>query len=915
MALASFRDPDEPASTAPAHDAGRVTPMMEQYVEIKAANPDGLLFYRMGDFYEMFFQDAEIASRALGIVLTKRGKHLGQDIPMCGVPVERADEYLHRLIALGHRVAVCEQTEDPAEAKKRGGKSVVRRDVVRLVTPGTLTEDTLLDAQRNNYLVALVRARTSSPADEGRFALAFLDISTGEFRLTECDRVGLAAELARLEPGEIIVSDALYGDADMAPMLRALPAVTPLTRDVFDGATAERRLASYFAVATTDAFGAFSRLELTAAAACVTYVERTQIGKRPPLSPPVREPQGATLAIDAATRANLELMRTLAGERRGSLAAAIDRTVSAAGSRLLAQRLAAPLTDPPAIEARLDAVAALVADPALRGDVRTSLASAPDLARALARLVVGRGGPRDLAAIRDGLDAAAALAVRLAQLAPAPAEIAQAAAALRAPDPALAAELAAALADEPPTFKRDGGFVRTGYDGPLDETRALRDESRRVVAALQARYADDTQVRGLKIRHNNVLGYFVEVTAQHGDKLLKEPLNKAFIHRQTLAGQVRFTTTELADLEAKIANAAERVLGLELAIFERLAEQVVASAETIKGAAQALAAIDVAAGLALLAAERDYVRPEIVAGIDFAIEGGRHPVVEQAIDGPFVANDCDLSSPALSSSGGASAGRIYVVTGPNMGGKSTYLRQNALIAVLAQMGSFVPARRARIGIVDRLFSRVGAADDLARGRSTFMVEMVETAAILNQAGPRSLVILDEIGRGTATFDGLSIAWAAIEHLHETNRCRALFATHFHELTALAAKLPRLHNATVKVREWHGDVVFLHEVVAGAADRSYGIQVAKLAGLPTPVIERAKVVLAELEAEDRTSPARKLLDDLPLFAATPRVPAAPPRDAAADAVIKALAALNPDELSPRDALEALYALKLAAAKKE
>ncbi|HEY4819803.1 MAG TPA: DNA mismatch repair protein MutS, partial [Xanthobacteraceae bacterium] len=477
-------------------------------------------------------------------------------------------------------------------------------------------------------------------------------------------------------------------------------------------------------------------------------------------------------------------------------------------------------------------------------------------------------------------------------------------------DPAIAAELAAALADELPAFRRDGGFVRAGYDPALDETRALRDESRRVVAALQARYAEETQVRGLKIRHNNVLGYFVEVTAQHGDKLMKPPFSAGFIHRQTLAGQVRFTTTELADLEAKIANAAERVLGLELAIFERLAERVVAAADAVKAAAQALAATDVAAALAMLAAERDYVRPHVDAGIDFAIEGGRHPVVEQALaDGPFVANDCDLSAPP-----GESAGRIYVVTGPNMGGKSTYLRQNALIAVLAQMGSFVPARRARIGVVDRLFSRVGAADDLARGRSTFMVEMVETAAILNQAGPRSLVILDEIGRGTSTFDGLSIAWAAIEHLHETNRCRALFATHFHELTALAAKLRRLLNATVRVREWHGDVVFLHEVVPGAADRSYGIQVAKLAGLPPAVIERAKLVLAELEAVDRTAPTRKLIDDLPLFAATPRAPSAPPRDEATEAVIKALAALHPDEMSPREALEALYALKLKATKK-
>jgi DNA mismatch repair protein MutS len=892
------------APPAAAGEDSRVTPLMEQYVEIKAANPDCLLFYRMGDFYELFFADAEVASRALGIVLTKRGKHRGQDIPMCGVPVERADDYLHRLIALGHRVAVCEQTEDPAEARKRGGKSVVRRDVVRLVTPGTLTEDSLLDARRNNYLVAIARAKLSADGDNA-FALAFLDISTGEFRLTECDRTGLPAELARLEPGEIIVSDALYGDPELAPLLRALP-VTPLGRDVFDGASAERRLASYFAVTTTDAFGALSRLELTAAAACITYVERTQIGKRPPLSPPTREAAGATLAIDAATRTNLELMRTQTGERRGSLIGAIDRTITVAGARLLSQRLAAPLTDPDAIGRRLDAVEQFAGD-ALRGDVRARLAAAPDLARALARLVVARGGPRDLAAIRDGLGAAAELRRRLAAT-PAVAEIVDAMAALQRPDPTITAQLAAALGEELPLFKRDGGFVGPQYDAALDETRALRDESRRVVAALQARYADDTQVKSLKIRHNNVLGYFVEVTAQHGDKLASPPWNATFIHRQTLAGQVRFTSTELGALEAKIANAADRALGLELEIFENLAARVVAAADDIKAAAHALAAIDVTAALATLAVERAYVRPEVNAGHDFVIVGGRHPVVEQALArdaGPFVANDCDLSPPQA-----GAAGRIYLITGPNMAGKSTYLRQNALIAVLAQIGSFVPAREARIGVVDRLFSRVGAADDLARGRSTFMVEMVETAAILNQATERSLVILDEIGRGTATFDGLSIAWAAIEHLHEQNRCRALFATHFHELTALAAKLPRLFNATVRVKEWQGDVVFLHEVVPGAADRSYGIQVAKLAGLPGKVIARAKLVLAELEAEDRMSPARHLIDDLPLFSAAARA-APPPADPAIEAVMKALAALHPDEMSPREAMEALYALKLLA----
>src|SRR4051794_2091156 len=900
--------PDDTAAAQPPEPAARPSPMMEQYIEIKAANPDCLLFYRMGDFYELFFEDAEVASRALGIVLTKRGKHLGRDIPMCGVPVIRADEYLHRLIALGHRVAVCEQLEDPAEARKRGGKSVVRRDVTRLVTPGTLTEDTLLDARRNNYLLAIARARPSSSDDSSRFALGWIDISTGEFRIAECDRAGLAAEIARLEPVEIIVSDALYGDAELAPFLRSLPAVSPLGRDVFDGATAERRLAGYFAVASTEAFGTLSRLELTAAAACITYVERTQLGKRPALSPPLREAEGATLGIDQATRANLELMRTLWGERRGSLLSAIDRTVTPAGSRLLAQRLAAPLTAPDAIARRHDAVALFVADAMTRGDVRARLEAAADLARSLARLVGGRGGPRDLAAIRDGIAAAASLAAALDARGELPAEIAQAAAALRRPDAMIATELAAALGDELPHLKRDGGFLRSGYDPALDEARALRDNTRRVIAALQARYAEDTGVRSLKIKHNNVLGYFVDVSAQNSERFLAAPFNATFFHRQTLAGQVRFTTTELGGLEAKIANAADRALGIELETFERLSALVTKAAAEIKDAAEALAALDVATGLAQLAAERDYVRPEVDDTLDFVIEGGRHPVVEQALaadGGPFVANDCQLSPPAP-----GAAGRIYLLTGPNMAGKSTYLRQNALIAILAQMGSFVPAKRARIGVVDRLFSRVGAADDLARGRSTFMVEMVETAAILNQAGERSLVVLDEIGRGTATFDGLSIAWATIEHLHDSNKCRALFATHFHELTALAATLPRLFNATMRVKEWQGEVVFLHEVVAGAADRSYGIQVAKLAGLPPVVIERAKTVLAHLEAEDRASP--RGLDDLPLFAAAPRGQAAPP-DPAREGIIAALAALNPDEMSPRDALEALYALKIKAAK--
>ena len=740
IGLSESDAPPEGDAPSPGDGNGRVTPVMEQFIEIKTANPDCLLFYRMGDFYELFFEDAEVASRALGIVLTKRGKHYGRDIPMCGVPVVRADEYLHRLIALGHRVAVCEQLEDPAEARKRGSKSVVRRDVVRLVTPGTLTEDTLLDARRNNYLLAITRARLSSVDSEVRFGLAWIDISTGEFRITECDRLSLSAEIARLEPGEIIVSDALYADAELVPTWRELPAVTPLTRDVFDSGTAERRLASFFSVATSEAFGTLSRLEVTAAAACVTYVERTQFGQRPPLSPPLRESAGTTMVIDQATRGNLELMRTLSGERRGSLLETIDRTVTSAGSRLLAQRLSAPLTDTITIARRLDAVACFVDDVAARADTRSRLAAAPDLARALARLAVGRGGPRDLAAIRDGVSAARELASALGGLKDMPAEMADALTLCRKPNAALAAELTCALADDLPAFKRDGGFVREGYNATLDENRALRDESRRVVAALQARYADETGVRGLKIRHNNVLGYFVEVTTQHADKLTAAPLNATFIHRQTLAGQVRFTSTELGELEAKIASAAERSLGLELEIFEQLNAAVIADGAAIKACAEALARLDVASALGALAAERDYTRPRVDDGFAFEIQGGRHPVVEQALsrDGtPFVANDSDLSPPAETD-----AGRIWLITGPNMAGKSTFLRQNALIAILAQMGSYVPAKSAHIGVLDRLFSRVGAADDLARGRSTFMVEMVETAAILNQAGPRSLVILD-----------------------------------------------------------------------------------------------------------------------------------------------------------------------------
>jgi len=873
----------------------RLTPMMGQYFEIKAANPDCLLFYRMGDFYELFFDDAEVASRALGIVLTKRGKHDGEDIRMCGVPVERAEDYLNRLIALGHRVAVCEQLEDPVEAKKRGAKSVVKRDVVRLVTPGTITEESLLEPGRARLMVAVQKAR-SSDGRQHAYGLAALDLSTGAFTLSEADEAGLAAEIARLEPSEIVASQAVFDERDFSRIVAdmRLPA-TPLAREAGDGAAAERRVCEFYGVETLDGFGAFTRAEIAAAALALAYVKRTQFEARPALSPPTRRARGTSLEIDPATRANLELTRTLSGARDGSLLATIDLTITPAGARLLAERLASPLTEPDAINARLDSVEFLVEAAPLRDALRRALAGAPDFLRALARLGLDRGGPRDLAAIRDGLAAAATLSGMLGVAEDLPPELLAAYARLSADCGALAGELQSTLADELPLVTRDGGFVREGASPALDEARALRDQSRRVIAQLQASYADQAGARQLRIKHNNFLGYYIETPQAAGETLLKAPLNSTFIHRQTMAGAMRFTTSALIDLEARIASAADRALTLELEAFARLRQAGLAEGERLRGFGAALAEIDVAAALAELAVKRDWTRPLVDASLEFSIEGGRHPVVEAALrkaGEPFVANDCDLTGAA------EEGGRIAIVTGPNMAGKSTYLRQNALIALIAQMGAYVPAARAHIGIVDRLFSRVGAADNLARGRSTFMVEMVETAAILNQASERSLVILDEIGRGTATFDGLSIAIACVEHLNAVNRSRALFATHFHELTQLAARLPRIVNLTMRVTEFKGALAFLHEVVPGAADRSYGIQVAKLAGLPPSVVKRARQALASLEA----SRSSATLDALPLFSYEPREP---PRQ---DQLRGALVSLDPDSMSPREALEAIYALK-------
>ena len=816
---------------------------------------------------------------------------------MCGVPFHAADAYLARLIRKGFRVAICEQVEDPAEARKRGGKSVVKRAVTRVITPGTITEDTLLEARSHNYLASLAEA-------QGTFGLAWVDVSTGALQTQPAKAANLGAVLARITPSELLVPDRLLNEAVAGAGIAGLlddwrPVLAPMPASRFDSTNGVKRLEALFGVGALDGFGAFSRAELAAAGALVDYLELTQQGKLPRLSPPRQWRAGGTVEIDAATRANLELVRTLSGERRGSLLGVIDRTVTGAGARLLTSRVSAPPTDPAVIVHRLDTVTHFVEAERQRGDIREVLRRTPDLERALSRLALERGGPRDLLAVRDGLGVTGTLRDRLvrseASIADPPEGIQDIWQDLGYHEPQVDL-LTRALAEDPPMLARDGGFIASGHAPELDRLRGLRDESRRLIAGLQRRYAEAAGIPSMKIKHNNVLGYFVEVTAVHADKLMG---HETFIHRQTMANAVRFTTVELGELERDVSQAADKALALEQEYFATLTRAVLDAGDAITLAAGALARLDVASGLAELAVDRRYVRPVIDGSLDFTISGGRHPVVEALItDGAsFVANDCDLAPEA----------RLWLVTGPNMAGKSTFLRQNALIVLMAQMGSYVPASEARIGVVDRLFSRVGAADDLARGRSTFMVEMVETAAILNQATERSLVILDEIGRGTATFDGLSIAWAAIEHLHEVNRCRTLFATHYHELTVLAGKLPALSCHTMQIKEWKDEIIFLHAVAKGSADRSYGIHVAKMAGLPPVVVARAEAVLEQLEKGDKASAAGRLADDLPLFQAMLAVP--PPRTASGPSAVDArLAEINPDSLTPLQALEALYELR-------
>jgi len=869
-----------------------VTPMIAQFLKIKSEYPDALLFYRMGDFYELFFDDAIAAARALDISLTKRGKHLGEDIPMCGVPHHASENYLLTLIRKGFRVAVCEQLESPAEAKARGSKSVVNRGVVRLVTSGTLTEESLLSARENNYLSAFAILRDES-------AFAWVDVSTGDFHVQNCPRISFGPMLAQLNPAEILISESNYENF-LEQTKEFGSTLTSLSPASFDSTSGIKRLCDLFKVNSIDGFGSFSRSEISALGAIIDYLEITQKGKLPALKIPIKENLENFVQIDSSTRRNLELTQTLSGSKNGSLLRVIDRTVTGPGARLLEKRLSSPSTCIKTITPRLDSIDVFKSNNMLRMEIQNTLKQTADMERAFLRISLDRGGPRDFLAIRDSLEKGQDLSKSLINL---NSNLIEEAEKNLNGNEKIIALLKDVFSDSAPLLARDGGFIRSGFNVQLDDIKKLRDDGRQIISSMQAQFSSMTGIGSLKIKYNNVLGYFIETPATHAKKMLGEEFSNTFIHRQTTANAVRFTTLELSEIETKILNAGGRALSLELEIFEQTKIKILEFSENILLAAKALAEIDLAVALADIAVSENWCRPKLDTSRKFKIIEGRHPVVEAALQkepsGVFIANNCDLSA------GSNGDKPIWLLTGPNMAGKSTFLRQNAIIALMAQIGSFVPAESAEIGIIDQLFSRVGASDDLARGRSTFMVEMVETAAILNQAGENALVILDEIGRGTATYDGLSIAWATLENLHNINKCRALFATHYHELTGLTVSLPGLMNATVSVREWEGDIIFLHEVRKGAADRSYGVQVAKLAGIPQTVINRATEVLEKLENNDQGGKTQTLIDELPLFNISPSNLVKPDTTSSVEIELKSI---HPDELTPKDALSLIYKLK-------
>ncbi|WP_391732751.1 DNA mismatch repair protein MutS [Tautonia sociabilis] len=870
--------------------------MMQQYRELKARDPDALLLFRMGDFYEMFGEDAERASALLGIALTSRDK--GPDaIPMAGFPHPALESYLARIVAAGLRAAVCEQVEDA-----RFAKGLVRREVVRVVTPGTLTDDALLDPRAANYLAAVVERK-------GKLGLAWVELSTGRFCLCEVQRRELLDELARLDPAEVLVSETAL-DAPWVRLIRQQAPTLPVTcRPSWDFQPEEARgkLFDHFGVTTLSGFGLDDdAVEVAAAGALLSYLRDTQKSALGHLTRLVPHRRGRTLLLDETTRRSLELTRTLReGKREGSLLAVVDRTCTPMGARLLCEWLTAPLTDLEAITRRHAAVAELLADPALRADLRAALDRAHDLERLAARAATLRASPRDLSCLAKTLGLLPRIKARLAERgSPLLNELEQALELC----PEIRAGIEQALVDDPPLALKEGGLIREGYHPTLDELREIARGGKSWIARYQAEQVQRTGIGGLKVGFNKVFGYYIEIThAQAAGKRLPDD----YVRKQTIKNGERYITPELKEYEDKVLRAEERARDLEYELFVTLRDRVAAEAPRLVQAGAVLSQIDVLCGLAELAARHGYCRPEMVSDPVLDIEDGRHPVLDALMPhGAFVPNDVAL---------GPDDGLIVILTGPNMAGKSTYIRQVALIAILAQMGGFVPAKSARIGVVDRIFARVGASDELSRGQSTFMVEMTETANILNNATARSLVILDEIGRGTSTFDGVSLAWAIAEHLHDVVGCRTLFATHYHELVDLEHSRPRLRNRNVAVRERDGEVVFLHRIVPGGADQSYGIHVARLAGVPAPVLERARAILAYLERHHGTEqldgagdvsspPAPSPSGPDPRKVQTGRAIQGSLFAALPDPMLDELRAVDPSRLSPEEAITLLRRLK-------
>lgn len=909
-----------------------LTPMLRHFLQVKQAHPDALIFYRMGDFYELFFEDAVEAAPILGIALTSRGKHQGEAIPMAGVPVRAAKGYLHKLIEAGFKVAICEQMEDPAEAKKRGSKAVVERKVIRIITPATLTEEDLLDPVSARRLVAIYAANNGKI-----WGLASADISTGEFLTREAQSDGLIDLLAMLSPSELIASDLDLARPELLEVETIIRIKThPAGLAKASPSQGKQRLKAQFGVAAIEALEGDKKHLFGACDLLLHYLEHTQQAEKTSLALPALLTSEKQLMMDAATRRSLEIDRSANGSNKGSLFAAINQTRTAAGARLLRERLHRPSRDLKEIRSWHERVEFFTANEQLRSELRQLLRGFPDLVRALSRFQMDRWGPRDLLVMRDGLQGSIQINAIFTAISEQTAELSLEGSKKNLETGldfskellAFAQQLDAALSDKPPLKRNEGGSLRSSYDAEMDRYQLLKSDARKELSKLQASYATMTGVVGLKIKFNGVLGYFIEVTPRHGDALDSFDGEVKFEHRQSLKSAARFTTEALRNLQEEIEGAENRALELELAIITQFANEIIRQSAALRAIAEAVAKLDLDSANAHWAIENQACRPQLVSEPIFEAQGLRHPAVETALQREhekFTPNNVELDASAKEK-----AQRLLVITGPNMAGKSTYLRQAAIMAIMAQAGCFVPARSAKLGLVDQLFSRVGASDDLSRGRSTFMTEMVETATILARATEQSLVIMDEIGRGTATYDGLAIAWAVAQYLHDENACRALFATHYHELAELAQALPHADNAHLRAREWQDSLIFLHEVAKGPADRSYGIQVAKLAGVPMPVLQQAGRLLAEFEQNRHTAKPEvnrirpeSEQEELPLFGADQDSTARPvanqvtaPADATNQAMLdlcSQLQALSPDDLTPRHALELLFSLRDQAKK--